>query len=45
MGPKSRGNWLVEWCIKECANKNVACKDCIRFSLFIPLEDNGSEKS
>ncbi len=39
MGMKSRGNWLVGCCLKECSNRGVACTRCIRFSQFSPIKD------
>lgn len=32
--PKSRENWLVPFCIKDCANKGKRCDKCLRFSEY-----------
>lgn len=43
MGAKSRGNWSVGFCMKtDCANRGD-CDDCIRFSLYHPVNED-SEK-
>ena len=36
MGMKSRGNWNINFCIKQssCENKNKKCSSCIKFSLY-----------
>jgi len=34
MGIKSRGNWQIKFCLKECKNRNKKCKECIRFSEY-----------
>ena len=34
MGHKSRGNWRVDVCLKNCLNRGK-CKDCIGSSLYI----------
>ena len=31
-GMKSRGNFRVGVCLKNCANRGEKCKTCIRFS-------------
>jgi len=34
MGYKSRGNWYIGICLKNCKNRNKKCKECIRFSEY-----------
>lgn len=34
MGYKSRSNWGMPLCIKDCANKGRLCADCFRDSKF-----------
>lgn len=36
MGTKSRGNWRVELCLKECAMRGEMCMDCFHFSKYVP---------
>lgn len=36
--PKSRGNYSVGFCGKNCLNRDKKCDDCIRFSEFIEME-------
>lgn len=39
-GMKSRGNWLVDICLRyDCINQgeDKICKKCFRFSLYEPL--------
>jgi hypothetical protein len=38
MSYKSRGNWNINKCLKECENKNKFCKVCIRFNYYKLLE-------
>ena len=35
MGSKSRGNWAIGYCIKDCAARSKKnCAECVRFSKF-----------
>jgi len=35
MGPKSRGNWPVNICLKEdCVNRDKKCDDCIKWDKY-----------
>jgi hypothetical protein len=34
MGYKSRQNWKINICLKNCANRGLKCRNCIRFSHF-----------
>lgn len=34
MGIKSRSNYRVSVCFRECINRDVRCGECIRFSHF-----------
>ena len=34
MGVKSRGNYPVKACLKKCANRDIKCHKCIRFSEY-----------
>lgn len=35
MGAKSRGNWNIGYCLKDCANRSKKnCAECFRFSKF-----------
>jgi hypothetical protein len=34
MGIKSRSNYRVMLCLKNCANRGIKCRNCIRFSHF-----------
>ena len=52
MSHKSRGNWTVMVCLKDCTNKGVKCVECVRFSKYIPrdvpnksIQDKGSDRS
>ena len=46
MGCKSRGNWLMNFCIRECVNKGIKCDDCVSFSCYLPpvLKDDDVKK-
>ena len=38
MGSKSRGNFQVNICLKDCENKGTKlCDMCISFSLYSPI--------
>ncbi len=37
MSYKSRSNWNIKMCLKKCANKNIKCDRCFRFSYYAPL--------
>ena len=39
MGEKSRPGWNIEFCMKNCANERVKCDECIRFSYYLPIEE------
>lgn len=52
MGAKSRGNWNVSVCLKDCANKDkhvqgaekeTYCNLCVRFSLLKPRKKTVSK--
>ena len=52
MSHKSRLNWQMSVCLKDCMNKGVKCVECIRFSEYIsrdvsnkPVRDKGSDRS
>jgi hypothetical protein len=32
--PKSRGNYAVGICLKECANRGKKCGECVGYSLL-----------
>ncbi len=34
MGHKTRGNYKIGLCLKDCANKGKECKTCIKFSNY-----------
>ena len=34
MGAKSRGNFTIAACIRDCANRGAACEVCVRFSEY-----------
>lgn len=36
MSYKSRGNFLIGVCIKDCANKDYYCDVCVKFSELLP---------
>lgn len=38
MGWKSRGNWPTGICLRKCANRDIKCDDCFRFSEYKALE-------
>jgi len=34
MSAKSRSNYKIGMCLKDCANKGAMCNKCIRFSQY-----------
>ena len=40
MSYKSRGNWCIGTCIKDCANKDYYCDVCVKFSEFLPAGES-----
>ncbi len=36
MGHKTRSNYKIPLCLKDCANRDKECKSCIRFSNYEP---------
>ena len=41
MGIKSKGNYKIDLCIKfECLNRDIKCKECIKFNEYKPQENN-----
>ena len=34
MSYKSRSNWNIPLCLKDCKNKGIKCESCIRYSNF-----------
>ena len=36
MGAKSRGNWNVHCCLKDCRNRDVKCDECVRWNEYEP---------
>lgn len=39
-GAKSRGNWNLGMCLKNCANRGEEyCEECFRFSKFKEKKD------
>jgi hypothetical protein len=34
MGSKSRGNWNINACLRNCKNRDKKCDTCIRFSEY-----------
>lgn len=41
MGAKSRGNFRVGLCLKECKNREKKCAECYGFSKYEPLKKDG----
>lgn len=39
MGMKSRGNWSVNCCLRRCANRDIKCGECLRFSQYLKFSD------
>ena len=35
MGYKSRSNWNLSFCIKNCSNKYQKCNECVGFENYI----------
>jgi len=35
MGYKSRGNFQVNCCLRKCANREVLCDECVRWSKYV----------
>ena len=40
MSYKSRGNFHIGVCIKDCANKDYYCDVCVKFSEFLPAGES-----
>ncbi len=45
MGEKSRENWRIELCLKDCENEDKRCQECINFSCYLPEEKNVKVKA
>lgn len=48
MGHKTRSNYKLGACLKECSNRGEQCEDCIRFSEYIPersADENGKHEN
>jgi hypothetical protein len=43
MGAKSRGNWRVGYCMKDDCKNRGRCDDCIRFSLYEAVNEDGGK--
>ena len=44
MSHKSRCNWIVGICFrKECVNYKKKCNNCLRYSNYVILEQDGEE--
>jgi len=40
MGSKSRGNWLISKCLRECRNKNSPlCNECVNSRFYEPIKE------
>ena len=44
MGEKSRGNWNIRCCLKDCINKDK-CESCVRWDQYEPEERNEDRKN
>ncbi len=42
MSVKSRSNYQIYICLKECANKDKKCKECLKWSEFEPIKDDST---
>lgn len=40
MSYKSRGNYPVKACLKECVNRGKVCDKCWKFSNYIAFEES-----
>jgi hypothetical protein len=41
MGIKSRSNYNINLCTKfNCKNRNILCKECIKFNCYLPKEED-----
>lgn len=38
-GYKSRGNWNVGICLKDCVNREKMCEECLGFNRFVPNKE------
>jgi hypothetical protein len=47
MSHKSRSNWQVSICLKDCANRDIKCDTCYRWSNYkekeVIISDNISD--
>jgi len=46
MSYKTRGNYPLGYCLKNCKNRGDKCKECVKFSEYKPKEaDSGDSVS
>ena len=44
-GMKSRGNWAIGYCLKDCAARSKkSCAECVRFSKFKGRKDGQGQE-
>lgn len=44
-GIKSRGNWNLGFCIKDCGNRDLKCGECVRFSEYKELPQESHKET
>jgi hypothetical protein len=45
MSYKSRGNWRLGACLKNCLNRGKLCDECFRFSKLKEVNEDGQEEN
>jgi hypothetical protein len=44
MGHKSRGNFPVNICLKECDNRALECYNCFKFSKYKEMKNDSKKR-